>query len=94
MKTKLDCKCFLKWLESLQLDKYTELYIANETTGDVWSNSFRKIEFNCSQIILYEDLMGTVSILQDSPVAPWEDMVSDLYDAFTSKGENVLYSVN
>lgn len=92
MKVRLDYKSFLGWLKNLETDKYTELYICNEESDDILPKTFRKISF-IRNIILYEDLSDTISILQDSPVSSWEDSVADLYEAFTFNGENILYII-
>ena len=43
------------------------------------------------EVILYDHPSGSVGIIQDNPVSPWEDYAEDVYDDLTMNGEYKMY---
>ena len=82
--SKEDFICFINLLEE---NKPTKLFTESLEDGSVNSYNFMKIQFAGETIILYEFYAGGVGIIQDTPVAPWEDYAEGVFEDLTMNDE-------
>ena len=87
----LNTEGFINFLEELPNDKITALYTESVEDGSIDKHNFMKMEFSGNTIILYDHPMCQVGIIQDSPVAPWEDYAEGVYEDLTMNGEYKVF---
>ena len=78
----------------MEADKYSKLSIEYVEDGSTEEVSFLKTNFKgkfTHEVILYDHPSGSVGIIQDTPVSPWEDYAEDVYDDLTMNGEFKIY---
>lgn len=90
MKKYLDLEGFQTFLSSLKED--TPASINYESTEDSTSDPlpFMKVKFAGVSMILCMMPSSMVTVIQDTPVAPIEDYISDLFSYLSDK-EHKLY---
>ena len=89
--SKEDFICFLNLLEA---DKYSKVFVEYVEDGSTEEVNFLKIDFKGKftyEVILYDHPSGSVGIIQDTPVSPWEDYAEDAYDDLTMNEEFKMY---
>ena len=74
----------------------TSLYVENvayeeEVEGDIEECEFQKINFCGEDVILYDTLRGSIGLIQDTPVAPWEDYAEGVYEDLVQEGEYKIF---
>ena len=82
--SKEDFICFLNLLEE---NKESDVFIERLEDNSIEKYPFIKMQFNGSTIILYEDPSGSIGIIQDTPVAPWEDYAEGVFENLEPGGE-------
>jgi len=92
MKKYLDLKGFTAFLEQLEVGKPTSLYVETipyeeEIEGDIEECVFQKINFCGEDVILYDTLMGSFGLIQDTPVALWDDYAESVFEDLEHEGE-------
>ena len=91
MKRYFDLKDFVTFLNLLEVNRTTELYSECLEDGFVYTHKFLKMEFGNSSIILYDHPSGHVGIIQDTPVAPWDDYAEGVYEDLTMNDEYKVF---
>ena len=96
MKRYFDLKDFIAFLHSLEVDKPTSLFVETviyeeEVEGEIGECKFQKINFCGECIVLYDILRGSVGLIQNTPVAPWEDYAESVYEDLVQEGENKIF---
>jgi hypothetical protein len=96
MKRYFDLKDFICFLNLLEADKPTSLFVENiiyeeEVEGETEECKFQKISFCGEDIILYDTLRGSIGLIQDTPVASWEDYAEGVYEDLVQEGEYKLF---
>ena len=91
MKRYFDLPDFITFLNLLEENKVTELFTESIEDGSIDKHNFMKMEFSGNTIILYDHPMCQVGIIQDSPVAPWDDYAERVYEDFTMNDEYKLF---
>ena len=82
---------FITFLNLLEENKTTGLYSECIEDGFVYTHKFLKMKFGNSTIILYDHPSGHVGIIQDTPVAPWDDYTQLVYEDLTLNDEYQLF---
>ena len=85
---------FISFLNLLEADKYSKLSVEYVEDGSTEEVNFLKMDFKgrfTYEVILYDHPSGSVGIIQDIPVSPWEDYAEDVYDDLTMNGEFKMY---
>ena len=82
---------FIGFLNLLECGKVTPLYTESVEDSSIDKHNFMKMEFSGDTIILYDHPMCQVGIIQDSPVAPWDDYAEGVYEDFTMNDEYKLF---
>ena len=85
---------FISFLNLLETGKYSKVFVENIEDDCIDECSFLKMDFKgkfACEIILYDHPSGSVGIIQDTPVSPWEDYAEDVYDDLTMNGEFKIY---
>ncbi len=91
MKRYFDLKDFITFLNLLEEGKVTKLYSECLEDSSVGESNFLKMQFAGNDIILYDHPSGHVGIIQDTPVAPWEDYAEGVYEDLVQEGECKLF---
>lgn len=91
MKKYLNADEFVKFLDSLEPYKITEIFTESEEDGSISSHNFMSMHFNGSDIILYGHPYECIGIIQDTPLSSWDDYAREVYDDFTVEGEYKLF---
>ena len=78
---------FISFLNLLECDKVTPLYTESVADGSTDTYYFMKEIFLGDEIILYQIYSGGVGIIQDTPVAPWEDYAEGVWEDLVRNGE-------
>ena len=89
--SKEDFICFLNLLET---DKYSKVFVEYVEDGSTEEINFLKMNFKgrfTYEVILYDHPSGSVGIIQDTPVAPWDDYAEGVYDDLTMNGEFKIF---
>ena len=86
--SKEDFICFLNLLEE---NKESDVFIERLEDNSIEKYPFIKMQFNGSTIILYEDPSGSIGIIQDTPVAPWEDYAEGVFENLEQEGEYKVF---
>ena len=90
MKKYLSLEDFTNFLESLEIsDKPTKLF-SEDLEGEIYEYNFQKIQFNNNNIIIYDEPMGCIGIIQDTPVGPWQDYAESFFE-YLDDIDNKLY---
>lgn len=84
-------KDFQTFLVVLEENKETKVLTESVEDGSIETYNFLKMTFSGSDIILYNNPYATVGIIQDTPVAPWEDYVEGVYNDMTVEGEYRMF---
>lgn len=92
MKRYLDLKDFICFLNLLEVGKPTNLYVETvtdeeEVEGEVERCIFQKINFCGEKIILYDTLRGSFGLIQDTPMASWDDYAEGVFEDLMQEGE-------
>ena len=92
MKRYFDEEDFLSFLNLLEIGKPTSLFVETipyeeEIEGDVEECTFLKMNFCGNDIILYDTLRGSFGLIQDTPVAPWEDYAKEVFNDLEHEGK-------
>lgn len=82
---------FITFINLLEEDKTTKVFTESMEDGSVESHEFRKTEFAGETIVLYECYAGGIGIIQDTPVAPWEDYAEGVWDDLVREGEYKVF---
>ena len=91
MKRHFDLKDFITFLNLLEDNKVTPLFTESVEDGSIEKHNFMKMMFSDNTIILYDHPMCQTGIIQDSPVAPWEDYAEGVYEDLTMNDEYKLF---
>ena len=96
MKRYFDLRDFITFLNLLEVGKPTSLFVESvtyeeEVEGEIEECKFQKINFCGEDIILYDTLRGSIGLIQDSPVAPWDDYAEGVYEDLVQEGEYKLF---
>ena len=91
MKRYFDLEDFITFLNLLENNKVTSLFTESLEDGSIDKHNFMKMEFSKNLIILYDHPSYTVGIIQDTPVAPWEDYVEAVYNDLIMNGEYKIF---
>ena len=91
MKRYFDLKDFITFLDLLEDNKVTPLFTESVEDGSIEKYNFMKMTFSDNTIILYDHPMCQTGIIQDSPVAPWDDYAEGVYDDLTMNDEYKLF---
>ena len=75
--SKEDFICFLNLLECGKITPLHTESVEDESTDTYY---FMKEVFLGEEIILYQIYSGGVGIIQDTPVAPWEDYAESVWE--------------
>ena len=86
--SKEDFICFLNLLEE---NKESDVFIERLEDNSIEKYPFIKMQFNGSTIILYEDPSGSIGIIKDTPVAPWEDYAEGVFENLEQEGEYKVF---
>lgn len=91
MKRYFDLNDFITFLNLLEEDKTSKVFTESLEDESTEAYEFRKIKFAEETIVLYEHYSGEIGIIQDSPVAPWEDYAEGVYEDLVRDGEYKLF---
>ena len=91
MKRYFDLPDFISFLNLLEDNKPVKLHTESMEDKSIQDYIFMKMEFSGNTIILYDHPMCQVGIIQDSPVAPWDDYAEGVYEDFTMNDEYKLF---
>ena len=91
MKRYFDLKDFITFLNLLEDNKVTPLFTESVEDGSIEKHNFMKMMFSGNTIILYDHPMCQTGIIQDSPVAPWEDYAEGVYEDLTMNDEYKIF---
>jgi hypothetical protein len=91
MKRYFDLKDFITFLNLLEDNKVTPLFTESVEDGSIEKYNFMKMMFSDNTIILYDHPMCQIGIIQDSPVAPWDDYAESVYEDLTMSDEYKLF---
>lgn len=87
MKRYFGLEDFITFLNLLEDNKATKLFTESVEDGSISSYSFMKLQFAGETIILYQIYSGGVGIIQDTPVAPWEDYAEGVWEDLVREEE-------
>ena len=82
---------FISFIKSLEENKPTKLFTENWEDASFDSHVFMKMQFAGETIVLYEFNAGGIGIIQDTPVAPWEDYAEGVYEDLTMNDEYKVF---
>ena len=82
---------FITFINLLEEDKTFKVFTESLEDGSVESHEFRKMKFAGETIVLYECYYGGIGIIQDTPVAPWEDYAEGVFEDLTREGEYKVF---
>ena len=96
MKRYFNLEDFITFLNLLEVGKPASLFVESvayeeEIEGEIEECKFQKINFCGEDIILYDTLKGSIGLIQDSPVAPWEDYAEEAYEDITMNDKYKLF---
>lgn len=96
MKRYFDLKDFITFLNLLEVDKPTSLFVESvtyeeEVEGEIEECKFQKINFCGEDVILYDTLRGSIGLIQDTPAAPWDSYAEGVYEDLVQEGEYKLF---
>ena len=91
MRRYFDLKDFITFLNLLEDNKVTPLFTESVEDGSIAKHNFMKMMFSENTIILYDHSMCQTGIIQDSPVAPWDDYAEGVYEDFTMNDEYKVF---
>lgn len=96
MKRHFNLKDFITFLNQLEVDKPTSLFVESvtyeeEVEGEIEECKFQKINFCGEDIILYDTLRGSIGLIQDTPVAPWEDYAEGVFEDLVRDGDYKVF---
>ena len=91
MKRYFDLMDFITFLNLLEDNKVTPLFTESVEDGSIEKYNFMKMMFSDNTIILYDHPMCQTGIIQDSPVAPWDDYAEGVYEDLTMNDEYKLF---
>ena len=91
MKRYFDLMDFITFLNLLEDNKVTPLFTESVEDGSIEKYNFMKMMFSDNTIILYDHPMCQTGIIQDSPVAPWEDYAEGVYEDLTMNDEYKIF---
>jgi hypothetical protein len=96
MKRYFDLEDFITFLNLLEENKPTSLFVESvtyeeEVEGEIEECKFQKINFCGEDVILYDTLRGSIGLIQDTPVAPWDDYAEAVYEDLVQEGEYKLF---
>ena len=78
---------FISFLNLLECGKVIPLYTESVEDGSIDTYYFMKEVFLEEKVILYQIYSGGVGIIQDTPVAPWEDYAEGVWEDLVREGE-------
>jgi hypothetical protein len=88
----LNSKDFIDYLREIKYDIPVKIYQECIEDNSVETYTFMRTKFNGNTIILYDSPNGmSVGIIQDTPVAPWDDYVEGVYEDLTINNEYQLF---
>ena len=82
---------FIDFLNLLEENKRTKLFIESVEDGSIVVNNFMKMQYSNVPIILYDHPYGVVGIIQDSPFQTWTEYAEGVYDDLTINGEFKIF---
>ena len=91
MKRYFDLMDFITFLDLLENNKVTPLFTESVEGGSIEKHNFMKMMFSDNTIILYDNPMCLTGIIQDSPVAPWNDYAEEVYEDLIQNGEYKMF---
>jgi hypothetical protein len=91
MKRYFSLEDFLTFINFLEENRVTELFTESVEDSSIDKHNFMKMEFSGNTIILYDHPMCQVGIIQDSPVAPWDDYAEGVYEDLTMNDEYKVF---
>lgn len=91
MKRYFDLKDFITFLTFLEIDKTSKVFTESLEDESTEAYEFRKINFAGETIVLYEHYSGEIGIIQDSPVAPWEDYAEGVFEDLVRDGDYKVF---
>ena len=91
MKRYISKEDFITFLNLLEDSKVTKLFTESVEDGSIDSYSFMKLQFAGETIILYESYYGGIGIIQDTPVAPWEDYAESVWEDLIREDEYKVF---
>ena len=96
MKRYFDKEDFITFLNLLEVGKPTSLYVKTpgyeeEVEGDVEECKFLKINFCGEDIIVYDILRGSFGLIQDTPIATWDDYAELVFEDLECEGEYKVF---
>lgn len=86
MRKELNLESFIQFLDRLEYDKPKKLFTEG-LDGEIDSYDFLRMNFNGNDIFLYENPYCSDGIIQDIPIAPWQDLAADVFEMFEGEGE-------
>ena len=87
MKKYLNLQDFISFLKSLEVNESKVLSTESLEDGSIDNHTFMKIQFAGETIVLYEFYAGGVGVIQDTPVAPWEDYAESVWEDLVREDE-------
>ena len=87
MKKYLNLEDFISFIKSLEVNESKILSTESLEDGSIDNHTFMKIQFAGETIVLYEFYAGGIGIIQDTPVAPWEDYAKGVFEDLTMNDE-------
>jgi hypothetical protein len=88
----LNSKDFIDYLREIKYDVPVKIYQECLEDNSVETYIFMRTKFNGNTIILYDNPNGmSVGIIQDTPVAPWDDYAEGVYEDLTMNDEYKLF---
>ena len=91
MKKYLSQEDFIELLKQLEVNKPVELWTESREDGSENKHTFVRIIFNDDSIILFVHPSMVAGIIQDTPVAPWEDYAELAYEDLTGEDEYKVF---
>ena len=76
---------FIKFLEGIKEGEEKKITIKSE--DNIETIHCKKDSYKGNSFIIYEDVAMGVGVIQDSPVAPWQDYAEAFYEKLTNNGE-------
>ena len=87
MRKELNLEAFIQFLNGLEYDKPKKVFTENLDDGYIDSYDFLRMNFKGNDIFLYESPYCNIGIIQDVPIAPWQDFAADVLELFEAEGE-------
>ena len=85
---------FISFLDLLETGKYSKVFVEYVEDGSTEEVNFLKIDFKgrfTFEVILYDHSAVSVGVIQDTPVASWDDYAKGVYDDLTMNGEFKIF---